>query len=51
MRLILAKFLWNFDARLADEDKNWIKEQKMFLIWEKSALNAYIMPRVDQGSI
>ncbi|KAJ4389106.1 hypothetical protein N0V93_006568 [Gnomoniopsis smithogilvyi] len=45
MRLILARVLWNFDMKLADESKNWIADQKIFLLWEKPPLNVYLTPR------
>lgn len=37
MRLILATTLLNFDLELREESNNWT-DQKVFLVWEKSAL-------------
>lgn len=48
MRLILARVLWNFDIRLADDSKDWFTGQKVYFIWEKiRSLNMYLTPRVD----
>jgi cytochrome P450 len=44
MRLILARFLWNFDIELADSSKDWM-EQKVFLLWEKDGMNVKVTPR------
>lgn len=38
MRLILAKVLWNFDLELVDKKHNWLGTQKVYSLWEKSAL-------------
>lgn len=45
MRLILARVLWNFDIKLADDSKNWASNQKIFMLWEKPSLNVYLTPR------
>lgn len=47
MRLILARVLWNFDVKLADESKDWLRRQKIFLLWEKSPLYVYLTPRAQ----
>ncbi|KAJ4425304.1 hypothetical protein N0V82_000114 [Gnomoniopsis sp. IMI 355080] len=46
MRLILTRVLWNFDIKLADECKDWIARQKIFLLWEKPPLKVYLTPRL-----
>ncbi|KAL6808131.1 cytochrome P450 [Trichoderma camerunense] len=38
MRLILAKILFNFDIQIADSSRDWIKQQRVYTIWEKPAL-------------
>jgi hypothetical protein len=38
MRLILAKVLFNFDLELVDKERDWIREQKVFTLWDKGAL-------------
>ncbi|KIW06434.1 uncharacterized protein PV09_02881 [Verruconis gallopava] len=46
MRLILARFLWNFDVRLDDkmmEGKEWT-DQKTYILWEKHPLWAKLTP-------
>lgn len=45
MRIILARVLWNFDLKLADESKDWLGKQKIYLLWEKSPLYVYLTPR------
>ncbi|KAH8648613.1 cytochrome P450 [Xylariales sp. PMI_506] len=42
MRLILAKLLWHFDMRLAEESKNWVAVQKNYLLWEKPPLYVHL---------
>lgn len=44
MRLILARVLWNFDMTIADESKDWVSKQKIFNLWEKGPLLAYLTP-------
>lgn len=46
MRLILAKILFNFDMELAGGDDKWLV-QRVFLLWEKSALDVYLTPRTS----
>lgn len=43
MRLILARLLWNFDLELMPESRNW-KDQKIYTLWEKGALNVKLTP-------
>lgn len=45
MRLILARVLWNFDLELADKTKDWIGNQKIYVLWEKVPLEVYLKPR------
>lgn len=47
MRLILGRLLWNFDLALAPESSRWIKEQKVFQVWEKTPLKVRITMRHD----
>ncbi|KAK9773833.1 putative Cytochrome P450 ClCP1 [Seiridium cardinale] len=44
MRLILAKILFSFDLRLADDSKNWIDRNKVYFLWLKPDLNVYLTP-------
>lgn len=44
MRLILARVIFNFDMRLADDSKGWMERQKIYLLWEKSPLNVFLAP-------
>lgn len=46
MRVILARVLWNFDLALAEDSKQWRKDQKVFVVWEKGPLNVYLTPRL-----
>lgn len=38
MRLIMARFLWNFDIELMPDSRNWA-QQKIYILWEKGPLN------------
>ncbi|KAF2268555.1 cytochrome P450 monooxygenase-like protein [Lojkania enalia] len=44
MRLIMAKVLFNFDLELVDEKMDWIKENKVFGLWEKPPLKVKLHP-------
>lgn len=48
MRLILARVLWNFDLRLADDSQTWLEEQKTYTGWDKGPLNVYLTPRFEK---
>ena len=43
MRLILARVIFNFDMKIADESRNWI-DQKVFNLWNKGKLFVYLTP-------
>ncbi|KAI1813901.1 isotrichodermin C-15 hydroxylase [Poronia punctata] len=46
MRLILSHLVWNFDfLGLEKDSENWIENQKIYSLWEKSPLNVKIAPR------
>ncbi|KAK4675163.1 hypothetical protein QC764_500720 [Podospora pseudoanserina] len=44
MRLILARVLWNFDLKMDKDSADWMSKQRIFNLWEKGALNAYLTP-------
>ncbi|KAI0132090.1 cytochrome P450 ClCP1 [Xylariales sp. AK1849] len=44
MRLILARILFTFDLKLADDSRHWMHEQKMYFLWRKPDLNVYLTP-------
>ena len=44
MRIILARVLWNFDMRIADDSRDWVAKQRIFNFWEKGPLNAFLTP-------
>ncbi|EXF86306.1 cytochrome P450 [Colletotrichum fioriniae PJ7] len=44
MRLILARILFSFDLKLADVGSDWIKGQKVYIVWQKPSLNVYLKP-------
>ncbi|KAJ5664215.1 hypothetical protein N7507_004946 [Penicillium longicatenatum] len=48
MRLILALIIFNFDMKIADESRDWIK-QRNFLMWEKGPLKVYLTPRASES--
>ncbi|KAM5344636.1 hypothetical protein ACJ41O_013171 [Fusarium nematophilum] len=43
MRIIMARLLWNFDLKIAEESRSWL-DQKIYLFWEKGPLYAYLTP-------
>lgn len=43
MRLILARVVFNFDMRIADESRNWI-DQRVYNLWKKGPLSVYLTP-------
>ncbi|KAL1956110.1 hypothetical protein VTO42DRAFT_7629 [Malbranchea cinnamomea] len=44
MRLILARIIYNFDMRIADESRDWLSRQKIYLMWEKGPMKVYLTP-------
>lgn len=44
MRLILARILFVFDLRIADDSKNWLRGQKIYQLWQKPPLNVHLTP-------
>lgn len=50
MRLILARILWAFDLRLADDSRDWLRDQKVYTLWDKPALNVYLTPVDREGT-
>ncbi|GME23362.1 putative cytochrome p450 monooxygenase protein [Neofusicoccum parvum] len=44
MRTILARVIYNFDMKLAEDSQDWMGKQKIFLLWEKGPLNVYLTP-------
>ena len=44
MRLILARIVYDFDMRLADDSKGWLERQKAYLLWDRIPLNVYFKP-------
>ncbi|KAK6062962.1 cytochrome P450 [Seiridium cupressi] len=44
MRLILARIIFSFDLRLADDSRGWLDTQGAYTLWEKPNLNVYLTP-------
>ena len=44
MRLIMARIIYEFDMELADECKDWLKNAKVYTIWEKEPLLVRFTP-------
>lgn len=42
--MILARVVFNFDMRIADEARGWV-EQRNYLMWKKGALKVYLTER------
>jgi len=45
-RLILARLLWRFDFELEDPKQDWMKDQKVRLVWQKMPLMVRLKPVV-----
>ncbi|TGJ86238.1 hypothetical protein E0Z10_g2557 [Xylaria hypoxylon] len=43
MRLILAKIIFSFDIKVAEDSKHWL-DQKVYSVWIKPPLNIYLKP-------
>ncbi|KAF6808212.1 cytochrome p450 [Colletotrichum musicola] len=48
MRLILARLIWNFDLELADQSRDWVARQKVFILWDKGPLMVHLTPVSDR---
>lgn len=46
MRLVLARVLWKFDLRLAEDSADWMSRQRIYNAWDKGKLNVYLTPVV-----
>ncbi|KAI1083821.1 putative cytochrome P450 [Whalleya microplaca] len=44
MRMILARIVYDFDMKLADESQRWIERQKSFSLWERIPLYVQLTP-------
>lgn len=47
LRLILTRMIWNFDIRLPEgawKENSWL-DQKVYILWEKSALEVVLAER------
>lgn len=44
-RLILAKVLFNFDLELAEDSREWLKDQIVTKFWVKPPLNVLLHAR------
>jgi hypothetical protein len=44
MRLIMVRFLWNFNVEMLSESKNW-DHQGIYKLWEKGELRVKLTAR------
>jgi cytochrome P450 len=44
MRLILARIIFSFDLRLADDSKDWFSRNESYFVWHKPPLNIHLTP-------
>lgn len=44
MRVLMAKFLYNFDSELAYPDDNWVSTKKAYGAWNNSGLKLRLRP-------
>ena len=41
----MARLLWNFDIEIDTASRNWLHEQKAYVLWEKPDMNMFFKPR------
>ena len=44
MRLILARIVFDFDMKLADDSRDWVKRQKTYTLWDRLPLMIHLIP-------
>ncbi|RYP27802.1 hypothetical protein DL767_007514 [Monosporascus sp. MG133] len=44
MRYILARYLWNFDIEVTEQSRDWMDNQKAYLVWDKPGLFLRLKP-------
>jgi aspirochlorine biosynthesis cytochrome P450 monooxygenase len=44
MRLIITRLLWNFDLELDERSRGWVKDMKVYALWEKGPLYVKLKP-------
>ena len=49
MRLILARIIFNFDLRIAEDSRGWMERQKVWSFWQRGPLNVYLAPVVHDA--
>ena len=42
MRIVLARLIYNFDLRLAEDSQRWIERQRSYALWARIPLNCYL---------
>lgn len=50
MRMILARLVWNFDIRIAEDTLGWPERSEVYILWQKGAVNVHLTPRVHEKS-
>lgn len=46
---ILARFIWNFDIRIDDASRTFESDSRVYIVWQRPALNIYLIPRVVEA--
>ncbi|KAJ5643138.1 cytochrome P450 monooxygenase [Penicillium longicatenatum] len=44
MRMILARVIFNFDMKIAEDSKGWMERQHIYLFWQKGPLHVHLTP-------
>lgn len=44
MRMILARVIFNFDMKIAEDSKGWMERQYIYLFWQKGPLHVHLTP-------
>ncbi|KAL5403457.1 hypothetical protein PMIN06_009756 [Paraphaeosphaeria minitans] len=45
LRVILAKMVWAYEWEMVDKDVDWIRDNKMYLLWKKPEMKMRFHPR------
>lgn len=47
LRIILSKLVWAYDWELIDKDVDWVRGNKLYLLWKKPEMKMRFYPRAD----
>ncbi|KAL5375074.1 hypothetical protein DPSP01_011490 [Paraphaeosphaeria sporulosa] len=47
LRIILAKMVWAYEWEMVDKDVDWVRDNKMYLLWKKPEMKMRFHPRAE----